>query len=51
LLSHHDELDEAAWAFLESLIAATANHPAVRFPAPEVIFARPSARARMPAQA
>lgn len=51
LLSRHGELDGAAWAFLERLVAATANHPAVRFPAPEVIFTRPDAPARMPASA
>jgi len=51
LLSHHGELDADAWIFLERLVAATANHPAVRFPAPEVIFTRPDAPARMPASA
>lgn len=51
LRTRHGELDETAWAFLENLIAATANHPAVRFPAPEVIFTRTATSTRMPAQA
>ncbi len=51
LRTAHLELEPRAWAFLERLVAATANHPAVRFPAPEVIFARPSARQPAPAPA
>ncbi len=51
LRTAHLGLDSRAWAFLENLVAATANHPAVRFPAPEVIFARPNARRPVPAPA
>lgn len=51
LRTAHLELDSPGWAFLERLVAATANHPAVRFPAPEVIFARPNARRMAPAPA
>jgi hypothetical protein len=40
LLTQHLDLDEAAWAFLEGLVAATANHPAVRWVAPEVVFTK-----------
>lgn len=51
LRTAHLELEPAAWAFLERLVAAIASHPAVRFPAPEVIFTRPSAPRPMPAPA
>jgi len=43
LLTHHRELDAAAWAFLERLVAHTTGHPAVRWLAPDVAFAPASA--------
>jgi hypothetical protein len=40
LLTHHLELDEAAWVFLERLVSVTTGHPAVRWLAPDTAFAR-----------
>lgn len=38
ILSHHLSHDEAVWAFLEGFLAATADHPAVRWPSPPALF-------------
>lgn len=38
VLSHHLSHDEAVWRFLETFLAATAGHPAVRWPSPPSLF-------------
>lgn len=38
VLSHHLAHDEPVWAFLEAFLAATARHPAVRWPAASDLF-------------
>ncbi len=44
VLSHHLSHDEPVWAFLETFLAATAAHPAVRWSAPTDLFGLPPAR-------
>lgn len=38
ILSHHLAHDEPVWTFLETFLAATAAHPAVRWPVPTDLF-------------
>ncbi len=38
ILSHHLSHDEPVWTFLEAFLAAAAEHPAVRWPLPPVLF-------------
>jgi hypothetical protein len=38
MLSHHLSHDETVWGFLETFLAAAADHPAVRWPSPPALF-------------
>jgi hypothetical protein len=41
ILSHHLDLDGAAWDFLAALVRTVARHPAARWADPAELFAAP----------
>ncbi|CCQ74927.1 polysaccharide deacetylase family protein [Magnetospira sp. QH-2] len=38
LVTHHREMDKAAWVFVETLLEITRDHPAARWEHPEILF-------------